>query len=267
LTTTVASVNSIINGFTANGYTSLAAGIQTGAGILMGTSHKATNARVMILASDGIANFLINENFAGATGTSPENSAAAIACLNSTAGQDAIDQANMLKADNDGDGYPDALIFSVAIGSDFNSAALQAIASTQTNANEPYFFTATDPASMQAIYNQISQRVQAIGGSCQVIQTPQLAPSATVIIKNQDTGQVFTVQTDATGQFIIPNAAPGTYVFQSATVTYWPYVYDVFTDGVGGPTLDSPPTFVVSAGTGTYLTDVALKTSTNVSCQ
>jgi hypothetical protein len=266
LTTNVASVNSIINGLNWGSYTPLAAGIQQGAAVLKGTSHKASNARVMIVASDGIANFLLNGNYAGLSGSGDQDTPADQNCLNATAGQDAIDQANTLKADNDGDGYPDALIFSIAIGSDFNSAVLQAVASTQTKANEPYFFTATDPASMQSIYNQISKRVQALAGSCQVIQTPRLAPSATVKLKNQDTGQEFTVQTDATGQFVIPNAAAGTYVFLSASVTYGPYVYNVFTNGVGGPTSGSNPTLVVGSGTGTYPTDVALKTNANVTC-
>jgi hypothetical protein len=263
LTTNVSSVNSIINGLTPEGITPLAAGIIQGVNVLQGPSHKASNARVMIVASDGIANVLANGQYAGVLGTT----AAEIDCLNNTAGQDAIDQANTAKADNDGDGYPDALIFSIAIGTDFNSAVLQAVASTQTRADQPYFFTATDPAAMQSIYNQISNRVQALAGSCQVIATPRLAPSATVKLKNLDTGQEFTVQTDATGQFILPNAAAGTYQFQSVTVTYGPYVYNVFTDGVGGPTSGTKPTLAVGSGTGTYPTDVAVKTGSNVTCQ
>ena len=76
----------------------------------------------------------------------------------------------------------------------------------------------------------------------------------------------YTLQTTSNGEFVLPNADPGTYEIQSASVAINGLTYNVFTDGLGGAALTSNPTVVVDTGSGTYKTDLFLKTNNTVSC-
>ena len=182
--------------------------------------------------------------------------------------QDAVNQANIAKGDtNPHDGKPDATVYTIAVGNDFNPSLLQSIATLDVGGSGPHYFRATDAASMASIYTQIGQQVQTIGSeSCQTIPTTAFAGGATLVVKNLNTGNTYNLQTTSAGQFQLTNADPGTYQFLSASVTVGNYTYNAFTQFVGGPPLTSLPTVDVGVGDGTYKTDLFLKTNTFVGC-
>ena len=253
LTNNKTTINNIINGLTANGYTPIAGGLLVGRQMVLDPAyHTAGNVPVIILASDGLANVRLNGQRTGFDGLSYND----IAC-NRPAVQDAIDQANIAKSDGNGDGKPDVIIFTIAIGSNFNPVALQAIASEPV---ATHFFQATDAASMQNIYDQISSRVQQIGNECSVSQQEMFAPSAIVRVRNTTTGQTYQTTATSTGFFQFINIPAGTYEFTSVSTIVGGFTYDIFTDGVGGPVLASNPTIVVGDGAATYEKSIALKT-------
>jgi hypothetical protein len=264
LTNNIAAVNSTINTLSANGGTPIAGGLQQGRLLALGAAHTLTSPAIIILASDGLANIRLNGKWTGFDGNAfnPPSSG-----CNNGAEQDAIDQANIAKGDNNNDGSPDTIIFTVAVGDDFNPNLLQAIATVDTDPSKPHYFRVTDASSMNSIYQQIANRVQNISSeSCEVIQTEAFAPSAQLVIRNNTTSQSYTVTTTSTGEFVIDNVSPGTFEFRSATVSINGFTYNVFTDGVGGPALGSNPTVVVGQGAGTYKTDLFLKTTDAITC-
>src|SRR5581483_9025418 len=232
LTSNISAVNSTINSLSANGGTPLAGGLLVGRQMVLDPSyHDPSHLAVLIVASDGIANIRTNGQWTGFSGSTYNN----LTC-NSPAVQDAIDQANLAKSDNNHDGKPDTIIYSIAIGTDFNSDALRAISSEP---NDQHFFTATDAATMQNIYNTIVRRIQS--ETCQVNQLEQFAGGVTVRIRNISTGQILSTTTTSTGFFEFNNIAPGTYEFQNMSITVGGLTYDIYTDGIGGPSLNSLP--------------------------
>ncbi|TAH51899.1 MAG: VWA domain-containing protein [Chloroflexota bacterium] len=262
LTSNIAGVNAIINGLNANGGTPIAGGLQQGRLAALGAGHNPANPAVIILASDGLANIRLNGRWTGFDGDTYNS----LQC-NVGAVQDALDQANLAKGDGNSDGRPDTIIFTIAVGNDFNPDLMQALATVDTDPNKPHYFRVTDATSMNNIYQQIANRVQNFQNeSCQVIQTEAFAPGATLVVRNRDTGQQYTVNTTSTGEFVINNVSPGTFEFVSASVNVNGFTYDVFTNGVGGPALASNPTVTVGQGGGTYKTDLFLKTTDSVSC-
>lgn len=253
-------INTIINGLTANGGTPIADGIRLGRTSVLGAGHSANNVAVLILASDGMANIRLNGKWTGYVGDIYEN----LSC-NDPAVQDAINQANVAKSDNDNDGRPDILVFTIAIGDEFNPDSLHAMASADTDPAKPHFFRVTDAASMANIYQQIANRVQQIGDeTCETIETTQFAPAARLRIDGP--GGPYNLTTTSTGEFVIKDVAPGQYTVTSATVTVDGFTYDVFTDGVGGPVLGSPPVIDVGQAQTTYQTELALKTDDPLTC-
>lgn len=251
LTSNITSLNSTINGLSASNGTPLAGGLFQGRQMVLNPSyHVAGHLPVMILASDGIANVRLNGTWTGFQGTSYS----APQC-NSLAVQDAIDQANIAKSDADDDGKPDILIFSIAIGTDFNPVSLEAIASEPKST---HFYSVASGSTMQSIYTQISTRLD--DGDCLTTQQETFAPYAVVNVRNQDTGATLQTTTTSTGFFSFTNLDPGTYEFTSVSVVVGGMTYDIFTDGVGGPLLDSNPTVEVGTGQGSYEKNVFLKT-------
>lgn len=249
-------VNSKINSLQANSGTPLAGGLYTARQMVLDPSfHDPTHAAVLVLASDGIANVLLNGQWTGFQGNTYDN----VAC-NNQAVQDAITQANIAKADNNGDGKPDITIFTIAIGSDFNADALKAIASQPVNT---HFKSVSDAGSMEDWYNSIATRVENIGAECTVKEQEAFAPNATVTIKNLDTGQTYSTTTNDTGYYYFDNIPAGTYQFTTA-VTVDGHTYDTYTDGVGGPVLTSNPTIDISASQGTFDKNVYLKTNDTI---
>lgn len=263
LSNNISTVNSTINGLSANGGTPIGDAIRLGRQTVLGAGHQSGHAAVMIVASDGIANIRMTGKWTGYPGTTYNNSS-----CNNGAVQDAIDQANIAKGDSNADGLPDTIIFAIAIGNDFDPAAMQAIATPDTVPGKNHYFRATDAASMTSIYNQISTQVADIAhDGCAPTQEPAFASNATVTIRYPDSSN-HTVNTTSTGQFLINNVSPGTYTFVGATVTINNITYNILTDGVGGPALDPQSITVdVGGGTGTYTQDLSLKTNYLPPCQ
>lgn len=131
-------LNSQINSFHAAGATPIADALHIASTQFDNQNPGAT--RVIILASDGIANIL---NGTWYCGENPSNSSPCVV--------GAINEARAIKSMS-----PQILIFTIAIGNDFDSYTLQQIAS---GPGKPYFQTATDPATLQNIYDEIFQIV------------------------------------------------------------------------------------------------------------
>lgn len=266
LTTNITGTNGIVskvNSLTASGATPIAGGLKLGRETVLGTNHNPNAVAVIIFASDGMTNVRLNGQMTGyrGRGTAPS--------CNQPAEQDALDQANIAKGDtNPADYKPDTIIFTIAIGTDFNPALLQAIATADTDPSKPHYFRATDAATMASIYQQISQRVQQIGTeTCQIITTESFAQGALVTVRYPN-GTTRTVTTSSNGEFTLTgdDLVDGTYTIISASVTINGITYNVLTDGLGGPPLTSDPTVVVGTSSGTYRTDLFLKASTTPTC-
>lgn len=245
------SLNYLINSLSANSGTPIAGGLLVGRGMVLNPSfHVPGHQPVIILASDGIANVRTNGRWTGFTGSTYS----APTC-NTDAVQDAIAEANLAKQDQDGNGRSDIIIFSIAIGTDFNANALEAIASEPKNS---HFYTVSDAAAMQDIYQQIAERLGT--ADCTTTPSEDFAPNAVVRARNTTTGETFQTTTTSTGFFAFTNVSPGTYEFTSASVTISGFTYDIFTDGVGGPALTSNPTIEVGEAPITYPINLALGT-------
>ncbi len=252
LTDDVAAVNSIINGLSANSGTPLAGALYVGRQMVLDSNyHNSTHVPVLIVASDGIANIRLDgkwTGFGGSTYSAPLCNADAI--------QDAIDQANLAKSDQNGDGVPDVIIYAIAVGTDFNPASLQAIASEPSS---EHFFVAPNAPTLQAIYQEIAQRMA--NASCQVNAQAVVAPNASITIRNTTDGTTIETTTDANGNFAFVGVTPGTWQVTSASAVLEDITNNILTDGIGGPVLASNPSIVVSAGTDSYTQNLALKAS------
>jgi hypothetical protein len=261
LTGNITSTNSIINNLSANGGGApTASGLSLARLLVNGASHRAGNVPVVILASDSLANIRLNGQWTGFAGTTYSSPA-----CNSSADQDAVQQSNIAKADADGDGVPDAVIYTVALGNAFDTTLLQSLASTDTDPAKPHFFRATSTETLAQIYAQISDQVKSISSSCRLIETEGFAPNAVVSVKYPD-GTTQNLTTNAIGEFVIPNASAGTYLVTGASTTINSVTYNVPTNGVGGPVIAWPATIVAGTESGTYKGEVSLKASTTVSC-
>jgi len=267
LTTNITGTGGIvskINALKAGGGTPIASALKLGRETVLGTGHNPNAVAVIILASDGMTNIRLNGQWTGYKGDTYNPPP-----CNQPAEQDALDQANIAKGDyNPVDYKPDTIIFSIAIGTDFNPALLQAIATPDTDPSKPHYFRATDAATMASIYQQISQRVQQIGTeTCQIIVSEAFAQGANVTVRYPN-GTTRTVTTSSNGEFVLTgdDLVDGTYTIVSASVTINGITYNVFTDGLGGPPLTSNPTVTVGTASGTYRTDLYLKASTTPTC-
>ena len=79
-------------------------------------------------------------------------------------------------------------------------------------------------------------------------------------------GTTQSVQTTSTGEFVLTNVPNGTYQVTGASVSVNGLTYNVPTDGVGGPVLAFPLSVQVGTSSGTYKTDVFLRTGDSISC-
>jgi hypothetical protein len=263
LTTNITSTNTIIEGLSANGGTPIADGLKKGLATVLGAGHSSNHIAVIILATDGNTNIRLNGVWTGYSGNGTAPS------CNQYAEQDLLDQANLAKGDtNPRDYKPDTILFTIAVGDDFNPSLLQAVATTDTDATKPHYFHVTDANSMASIYQQISSRVQQIGSeTCQIIPTEDFARGAQVTIRYPN-GTTRTVTASSNGEFVLTgtDVVDGTYTIVSASVTVDGITYSTFTDGLGGATLTSSPTVVAGTATGTYRTDLFLKTTASLNC-
>jgi von Willebrand factor type A domain/Putative Flp pilus-assembly TadE/G-like len=261
LTNDVASVNTTINSLSANGGgTPTASGLSLARQMVRGATHRAGNVSVVVLASDGLANIRLNGQWTGFAGTTFSS----VAC-NSGPEQDAVQQSGIAKADSNGDGVPDAIIYTIAIGTGFDPALLQALASTDTDPAKPHYFRATSTETMASIYAQISSQVSSISSSCRLIETESFARNAVISVKYPD-GSTQNLTTDDIGEFVIPNAAAGTYQVTNASTTINGVTYNIPTNGVGGSVISWPISIVAGTANGTYKGEVSLKASTAVTC-
>jgi hypothetical protein len=155
-------------------------------------------------------------------------------------------------------------VFTVAIGTEFSTAVLSSMSTTDTDPAKPHFFLASSPTAMQDIYASLGARVVNWGGECTVTALDAPGDGATVRLYKGGT-LVATTVADASGSFVFPSVAPGTYTF-SATMTKDTLTYDVPTIVVGGPDLPSAPSLVVPVAQGTYSIHLALRTAHPPSC-
>lgn len=267
LTNNITGTNGIvsrINALSATGYTPIASALKLARETVLGPGRNMNAVPVIIFASDGMTNVRLDGRITGYGGTvyNPPP-------CNQPAEQEALDEANIAKGDyNPVDYKPDTIIFSIAVGTDFNPTLLQAIATPSTNPSKPYYYRATDAASMSQIYQTISQRVQQIGTeTCRIITSEDFARGANVTIRFPN-GTTRTVTTTSNGEFILTgnDIVDGTYTIVAANVTINGITYNVLTDGLGGPPLSSNPTVTVGTASGTYRTDLFLKAGTNPTC-
>ncbi len=253
LTAVTTTVNSRINSLATNQGTPLGHAVMLARqAVLDANYHNATHVPVLIIASDGIANIGLDGKWTGFSGYTYSDDP-----CNAQAVQDAIDQANLAKTDANNDGKPDIIVFTIAIGTDFNAASLQAMASEPTNT---HFFQVGDAATMANIYSQIATRVQNIGNECVFNQKEVYAPGATVRVRNLTTGQQWSTTTTSVGYFQFDNMPAGTYEFQTMSVPMAGLNYHIFTEGTGGPDLTALPLLEVPSSPGTYEKNLYLRT-------
>lgn len=252
LTSNIASINTKISGLGADGITPIAGGLSIGRQLVLDTAngHVPGHQPVIILASDGLANVTLDGKYTGFDGYAYNSNP-----CSSQAVTDAIAQANLAKQDQNGDGKPDVILFTIAIGDNFNPDTLEAIASEPSSS---HFWQVTSSAAMQDIYSQIAQVLQT--GDCTASDQEKFASGAQIQVRNTTTGQTYNATASSTGYFEIRNIDPGTYEFLSATVTIGGFTYDIFTDGVGGPILGDNPTIEVGDAPTTYDVNLALET-------
>lgn len=267
LTNNITGTNGIvskINSLSTNGATPIAGALKLARETVLGPGHNPNAIAVILFASDGMTNVRLNGRWTGYDGTGNDPPP-----CNQPAEEEALNEANLAKGDyNPVDFRPDTIIFSIAIGTDFNPALLQAIATPDTDPAKPHYYRAIDAAAMEQIYQQISQRVQQIGTeTCQIIPTEDFARGAFVTIRYPN-GTTRTVTTSSNGEFVLTGSdvVDGTYTIVSASVTINGITYNVFTDGLGGPALTASPTVTVGTASGTYRTDLFLKAGTTPRC-
>ena len=252
LTADIASVNSIINGLTANGGTPLAGAISAARSVVIPGAPDPTRVPVLIIASDGITNVTVDGRWTGFSGTTYS----APAC-NDLAVQDALSQANMAKQQG-------IIIFTIAIGDDFNSDLLRAIATADSDPAKPHFFTAVNQNDLASIYQQIATRVANIGAECAVEEFETVGNGLTVTL-SQNGSVVAQTTTSASGSYVFNDVQPGTYTLtvsgQKDGMTF-----DVMTDIIGGPAATQPITVTAGTGMGTYQRDLYVRTSTPLQC-
>ncbi len=253
LTSNIASVNTAIRNLTADGWTPTAAAMQKGLeAVLDPLYHQPNNIPIIVLASDGMNNILLDGRM-----TYWDGRYAVEPSCNVQASADSIDVANQAKAAG-------VTLFTVAVGDDFLTYVMQAMATPDTNPAYPHFLQASSPDAMAQIYQALGDRIVNFGGECTVRTEDQPANGALVRLY-KDGAQVAQTYADAAGNFTFDNVQPGTYTF-SATITRDGVTYDVFTNKVGGVTLSSPPTLVVGESAGTYSITLSLKTARPPQC-
>jgi len=218
LTSNIASVNATIASLTPGGGTPLADGIRLGLQTLLDPArHRPENTAALIVASDGIANIRLSGRWTGFAGDVPDSPA-----CNDPAIQEAIDQASAGKAQN-------VIIFALAMGTDFNPASLQAIASPGR------FIQVSTEAELVAAYESLVQITSHLS-STQSCQLASWNGSGATVTISDGQGHVYTTVADANGNYAFNNIVNGTYAVQ-VSATYTGTVYNILTAGVdAGPT-------------------------------
>ena len=219
--------------------------------VATGPEHIEDHLQVIVLASDGMGNVFASTQRTGWGGSGAEP-----AC-NLPASAEAIEFANQAK-------QAGMVVFTVAIGEDFLTHVMEAMASPDSDSGRPHFFTAENPAAMREIYDTLSERIEDFK-ECILIPSDSAAGGATVTVY-KDGAQVDQTTADSAGTFTFCPVDPGTYTF-SASVSRDGVTYDVLTNKVGGYELGSPPELEVLHAAGAYYIHLALKTDSPPQCQ
>ncbi|MCS7286082.1 MAG: VWA domain-containing protein [Anaerolineae bacterium] len=262
LTSNINFVRQKIQNLSARGGTPIAGGLKKANDILINSPNRGTNVPVIILASDGIANIRINGQWTGFAGESWQTSPP----CNQPAIDDAINQANESKKPADRGGIG-AIVFSIAIGDNFQYDLLRPIASPDTDPSKPHFFVAPGPAELEQIYRRVAERVQNIGSeNCYIEEYPLPGAGATVVLYKN--GQVYrTTTASSTGAFQFTGVEPGTYQI-AAWLERDGLRYDILTDTLGGNPLQQLPTIEISSSPAYEVKNINLylKNSTPLVC-
>ena len=259
LTTSTNGFNSLLAGLNPAGYSPASSGLALARQAVLNAAHRAGNLPVVVIVSDGAANV---RNTGQWTGFNNGNTTPS---CNSFADRDTALEANIAKADGNRDGKPDAIIYTIALGNDFDPSLLQALATKDSDGTRPHFFTANSAGALQGVYQKIANQIQTIQQDCLVIAADAYAPNATVSVKYPD-GSTHNLTTDAAGEFTIPNADSGTYQVTGAAVTVNGLTYNTATNGVGGAVTSWPLSVQVDSVIAPHLTEVDLATAGTISC-
>jgi Flp pilus assembly protein TadG len=253
LTTDMRVVSTTVRSLAANGGTPIADAMSKGFQMVNGASHTDGHAKIVILASDGMTNVTSDERWTGYSG----NNTSGMGGCNGVAESQAINVALQAK-------MAGVTVFTVAIGDDFSSSILQAMASPNSDPSKPHFFTASNPTAMEQIYQSLGDRMVSFGGECHITPIEKAADGATVAIYDSGGHLVQTTTASASGSFIFRNVNPGVYTFAASLVREG-LAYNVFTNRIGGYQI-SAPTITVDDAEGTYSADLSLKTATPPAC-
>ncbi|MBI5033919.1 MAG: hypothetical protein HZB51_25650 [Chloroflexi bacterium] len=246
------------------GNTPTAGAIKVARQYLLGANHKAGHLPVMIIATDGRAN--VRGDSMRFNGYNIDFDS-----CNNLALSDATNEAMIAKSDNNHDGQPDTIVFVIASGSEYVnnptvSSFFKAMATQDTDPSLPHFIPAGNKTDLENAFKSISTRIEHIGSeSCKIIQSEAFANGFNLTATNQNSGRTYQVTTTSTGEFVIPNIDPGTYVFSTGGKVIDGLNYNVFTLGIGGADGSYPIT--VGDNSGQYRTDLFLRAGTQVSCQ
>lgn len=240
LTNDIDYVNSIIWSLSARYGTPLAEGTQIGRQILESGQREGCVVPVMIIASDGIANILLEPVPGRWTGFSGSTSEGMGGC-NYPAEEQSVEQADLAKQEG-------ILVYTIAIGDDFSTDLLQEMASPGG------FFVAPGPEELHQIYDNLARTIgyQLVDSVCQGNTERRAGVQVTI---QGDNGYTATTYTDENGYYVFENVPLGTYTFQ-ASVVIDGETFDVLSeDPCGTPTTVQ----ITIPDSGTYAVDLNLR--------
>jgi Mg-chelatase subunit ChlD len=228
LTSNFASVKSQVSALKASGSTCIQCAIDA-ADKALSAGKRANTKNVIVLLTDGIANFIEGGN--GQVSQSVAEQAALTAAKNSHTANDTI-------------------IFAIGLGKDVNADFLKQLA---TSTGGQYYFPPSSQ-NLNDIYNQISQIIAQgsvsgfvfndTNGNGKFDTGEQKQPGWTVQITQQ--GQpTQSFVTDSTGSFMIPQLCNGTYTLTEVVQNGWKETVPV-----------NPNSYTITITTGNAITDI-----------
>ncbi|HSX08834.1 MAG TPA: VWA domain-containing protein [Candidatus Saccharimonadales bacterium] len=228
LTSNFSSVKTKINALKAAGSTCIQCAIDA-ANAALSAGKRTDTKNVMVLLTDGIANYIEGSTTQASQATAEQ--AALTAAKNSHAANDTI-------------------IFVIGLGKDVNTTFLQQLA---TSTGGQYYFPPSSQ-NLNDIYSQISQIIAqgSVSGSVfndtngngKLDTGEQKLSGWTVQITNQATGATQNIVTDTTGSFIIPQLCNGTYTLKEVIQNGWNETVPV-----------NPNSYTITISTGNAITD------------
>jgi hypothetical protein len=275
LTADIDAINNRVANLPAEGYTPMASGTQVGREALFDPQHhQLDNVPILIVATDGMCNVILDGKKTGYGGGDPTG----MGGCNALAEIQSIDQANLAKQEG-------AVLFTIAIGSDFAGDILKDMATAPAEDPNPYddvnqahFFQASNPQELAAIYDTIAKRVENIGDECiakQIPAVPEGGGGARIelwkggALASDEDGRPLQTTVGASGRFAFKKVPAGTYEVHATWTDENGLVYDIQTESLGGQPLEDPgyATVEVPEGTATLHVDVYLKTDDVPTCQ